>query len=185
VTTQTVNSGFKQAAGLSIGYAVLMIALGVFSIAVPQATGTAIAKIAAWIIIFGGLTHLMYAFAAENAGKFLWRTLIGVVYVAGGVYLAINPDISLESLTLVLAIIFFAEGLLQIVFFFQLRSLPGVGWILFNGVMTVVLGFLIVRNWPSSSAWAIGTILGVNLCVSGVTRLVFSVRTRKALTAQT
>jgi uncharacterized membrane protein HdeD (DUF308 family) len=81
----------------------------------------------------------------------------------------------------VLAAIFFAEGLLRIVFFFQARSLPGAGWILFDGVMSVLLGFLIMRNWPGSSSWAIGTIVGVNLCLSGVTRLMFSVAARRTL----
>ncbi len=181
MTTPSVAGAFKQAAGLSTGLAVLMIVLGVLSIAVPQATGIGVAIFVAYITIFGGLAHLAYAFAAERAGTFFWRLLIGIVYVVGGFYLALNPDLSLVSLTPVLAAIFFAEGLLRIVFFFQARSLPGAGWILFDGVMSVLLGFLIMRNWPGSSSWAIGTIVGVNLCVSGVTRLMFSVAARRAL----
>jgi uncharacterized membrane protein HdeD (DUF308 family) len=181
MTSQSIARPFRQAAGLSIGISLVMIALGVLSIAVPQATGTGVAVFVAYIIIFGGLAHLAYAFAAERAGTFFWRLLIGVAYVVGGLYLAFNPGLSLEALTLVLAVIFFVEGLLRIVFFFQSRSLPGAGWILFDGVMTVILGFLIVRNWPSSSSWAIGTIVGVNLCVSGVTRLMFSASARRAL----
>jgi len=84
----------------------------------------------------------------------------------------------------VLAGIFFAEGVMRMVFFFQTRPLPGSGWILSDGVLTVLLGFLIVRDWPASSSWAIGTIVGVNLCVSGITRLMFSVMARRALTAE-
>src|SRR6266851_3454839 len=107
-----------------------------------------------------------------------------VVYIAGGIYLAANPGLSLQALTLVLAGIFFAEGVMRMVFFFQTRPLPGSGWILSDGVLTVLLGFLIVRDWPASSSWAIGTIVGVNLCVSGITRLMFSVMARRALTAE-
>lgn len=171
----------RQAAGLSIGTAVLMMVLGLLSVALPQATGMGVAILVGWITVLSGLAHLAYAFAAERAGTFFWRLLIGIVYVVGGFYLAFNPGLSLEAITLVLAAIFFAEGLSRIVFFFQARSLPGAGWILFDGVMTVLLGFLIVRNWPGSSSWAIGTILGVNLCVSGATRLAFSVSARRAL----
>jgi uncharacterized membrane protein HdeD (DUF308 family) len=181
MTTPSIARPFKQATGLSIGTAVLMILLGILAIALPQATGIGVTYLVSYTIIFGGLAHLAYAFAAERAGTFFWRLLIGIVYVAGGVYLALNPGLSLESLTLVLAVIFFVQGLLRIVFFFQERSLPGVGWVLFDGVMTVLLGFLIMRSWPQSSQWAIGTIVGANLCVSGATRLMLSVSARKAL----
>ena len=122
-------------------------------------------------------------FAGESAGTFFWRLLIGIFYVVGGFYLAFHPTLSLVSLTLVLAGIFFAEGALRIIFFFQSRSLPGGGWILFDGVTTFILGFLLVRSWPASSVWAIGTIVGVNLIVSGFTRLMYSVAARTALKA--
>src|SRR5260370_15287336 len=157
-----------------------MVALGVLAIAIPQATGIGVVFLVSYITIFSGLAHLAYAFAAERAGTFFWRLLIGIVYVVGGIYLAFNPGLSLVSLTLVLAAIFFAEGLLRVVFFFQVRSLPGAGWVLFDGVVTVLLGFLIMRCWPGSSQWAIGTIVGANLCVSGVTRLLFSIAARIA-----
>ena len=92
MTTPSIAGTFKQAAGLSIGMALLMIALGLVSIAIPQATGIGVAFFVAFIIIFGGLAHLAYAFAAERAGTFFWRLLIGIVYVVGGFYLAVNPD---------------------------------------------------------------------------------------------
>ena len=183
MTTQTVAGAFKRVAGLSIGFSVLMILLGSFAVALPLATGIGVAMLVAWTIIFGGFVHLAYAFAAENAGAFFWRLLIGIAYVVGGFYLAIHPTLSLVSLTLVLAGIFFAEGVLRIIFFFQTRPLPGAGWVLFDGIMTLVLGVLVMRNWPDSSQWAIGTIVGVNLIVSGFTRLMFSVMARKALKA--
>jgi len=183
MTTKTVAGTFRQVAGLSIGYSVVMILLGCLAVALPFSTGIGIAKLVAWLVIFGGFALVAFSFAAESAGSFLWRLLLGIVYVAGGTYLAVNPTLSLESLTLVLAGIFFAAGALRIIFFFKARSLPGAGWILFDGIMALVLGFLVARNFPSSSQWAIGTIVGVNLIVSGFTRLMWSVAARKALKA--
>src|SRR5262249_18568283 len=181
MTTKTIAGTFRQAVGLSIGYSVVMILLGALAVALPFATGIGIAKLIAWLVIFGGFALVAYSFAAESAGSFLWRLLIGIVYVAGGTYLAVNPTLNLEALTLVLAGIFFAAGVLRIIFFFKARSLPGAGWILFDGIIALVLGFVVVRNWPSSSQWAIGTIVGVNLIVSGFTRLMWSVAARKSL----
>src|SRR5260370_30723129 len=106
MTTQSVAGAFKQATGLSIGYAVLMIVLGVLAVAVPQATGVGVAMVVAWITIFGGLAHLAYAFAAEGAGTALWRLLIGGVYIPGGIYLAANPSLSLPALPVVLTVSF-------------------------------------------------------------------------------
>lgn len=82
-----------------------------------------------------------------------------------------------------MAVMFFMVGVLEIVAFFQFRTLPGAGWVLFDGIVTLFLAYLIWRPWPSSSVWAIGTILGVNLLVSGFTRLMYSVAARKTLEA--
>jgi uncharacterized membrane protein HdeD (DUF308 family) len=109
--------------------------------------------------------------------------LIGAIYILGGLYLAFNPGLALESLTLAMALMFFFEGVLETVVFFQFRSLPGSGWALLDGLVTLFLAYLIWRPWPGSSIWAIGTFLGINLITSGFTRLMYSVAARRALSA--
>jgi uncharacterized membrane protein HdeD (DUF308 family) len=178
---QSTANVLKEVAGMSIGVAVAMIVLGFLAVALPLATGIGISILVGWIIVFGGFAYLAYAFSARGAGAFLWRMLIGIVYVVGGLYLAFHPTLALASLTLVVAAILFAEGVLQMIVFFQFRSLPGSGWVLFDGIATLLLGFMIVYPWPSSSAWALGTLVGINLLISGFTRLLFSVEARKAL----
>ena len=178
---QSVKGVLKEATGMSIGWSILMLVLGVVAILMPFTTGIAVSIFVGWIMVFTGVAYLAYAFAAQGAGALIWRMLVGIVYVAGGGYLAIHPGIALESLTLVVAAIFFFEGITEIAVFFQFRSLAGTGWILFDGLLTLVLAYLIWR--PSSSTWAIGTLLGINLIVSGVTRLMYSVEARKAVKA--
>src|SRR5262249_22019925 len=109
----------KEATGMSIGLAVVMIVLGFAAIYLPQMAGIGVSILVGWIMVFGGFTYVAYAFAAQGAGAFIWRTLVGVFYVAGGGYLAFHPGIALASLTLVLAAIFFVEGLTEAVVFFQ------------------------------------------------------------------
>lgn|SRR5208282_6757029 len=183
MSAQSTTDVLKEATGMSIGWAIAMIMLGLVAVLMPFATGIAVSVFVGWIIVFSGFAYVAYAFAAPGAGAFLWRTLIGVAYVAGGGYLAFHPGLALESLTLVVAAIFFAEGVLQTVVFFQFRGLSGSGWILFDALLTLVLAYLIWRPWPSSSSWAIGTLLGINLLVSGFTRLMYSVTARKTLKA--
>ena len=174
---------FSEAAGISIGWSVIMIVLGFAAIVMPLTTGIGISILVGWAMVLGGFSYLAYAFAAQGAGSFIWRVLIGAFYIFGGGYLAFHPGLALESLTLVVAAIFLVEGITEIVMYFQLSSISGSGWILFDGIVTIFLAYAIWRPWPVSSVWAIGTLVGVNLIFSGVTRLMYSVETRKVLQA--
>ena len=183
MTAQRITDVMTEATGMSIGMAAVMIALGLLAVFLPFATGIGISILVGWIVVFSGFAYLAYAFAAQGAGAFLWRILVGVAYIIGGAYLAFNPGLALASLTLVVAAVFLAEGVLQLIVFFQFRALPGSGWILFDGLVTLLLAYLIWRPWPASSTWAIGTLVGINLIVSGFTRLMYSVAARKTLKA--
>jgi len=174
---------FRRVTGLSIGLAVLMIVLGFAAMFKPFAAGIGISLFIAWLIVFTGVVHIIYAFAARSAGSFLWRTLIGVAYIAGGVYLLKNPSIALASLTLLVAAILIAEGVFQLITFFELRVLPGSGWILCDALLTLILGGLIAYPWPDSSLWALGTLVGVNLIISGFTRLMYSAAARSLVSS--
>jgi uncharacterized membrane protein HdeD (DUF308 family) len=183
MNAQSTTGIIKKAAGASIGWGVVMILLGVLALFLPLATGIGVSIAVGWIIVFGGIAYVASAFSARGAGSFLWRLLIGVVYILGGLYLAFHPGLALASLTLAMALMFFFEGVLETVLFFQFRTLPGSGWVLFDGLVSLFLAYLIWRPWPGSSIWAIGTILGINLITSGLTRLMYSVAARRTLDA--
>jgi len=72
------------------------------------------------------------------------------------------------------------EGILNIALFFRMRSFQGSSWVLIDGIITLLLGLMIYAQWPSSSAWAIGTLVGVSMIISGVTRVLLSLAVRKA-----
>jgi len=173
----------KEVTGASIGWAIVMILLGLLAIILPLATGIAVSVVASWLIAIAGLAYLASAFASRGAGAFIWRMLIGLVYVFGGAYLGLHPQLALESFTVVLAVIFVMEGVLELATFFQFRIVSGSGWVLFDALVTLLLAFLIALPWPSSSTWAIGIILGINLMVSGTTVLMYSLAARKTLEA--
>jgi uncharacterized membrane protein HdeD (DUF308 family) len=163
----------------SLAWSILLIVLGLLALALPLATGVGVAIVVAVLIIVAGIAHFAAAFAARHLGGLLWQLLIGAVYVIGGVYLFIRPGLDLLGLTLALAIVFFFEGVFRIVSWFTFRHVPGSGWALFDGVVTLILAFLIWRSWPASAVWAIGTIFGVNLLISGFSGLMYASRTRR------
>lgn len=110
----------------------------------------------------------------------IWKLLVGLAYLLFGGYLILHPVLGVASLTLVLASLFLIEGILDIILFFKMRSLGGSSWVLVDGIVTLALGLMIYLQWPSSSAWAIGILVGVSMIISGVTRVMMSLAVRKA-----
>ena len=178
---ETVKNAIKKVTGASIGWAVVMIVLGLLAVILPYATGIAISVVVAWLVVLSGVAYVAFAFSSLSAGSFIWRMLIGVIYILGGGYLAFHPGIALASLTVVLAVMFVLESVLEMTSFFMFRPLPGTGWLLFDALATLLLAGLILYPWPASSFWAIGIILGVNLVFSGVTVMMYALAARQAI----
>jgi uncharacterized membrane protein HdeD (DUF308 family) len=172
----------KKAGGWLVAIAVVFIVLGVMAIAEPAVAGLAVAILVGWLLIFGGVAHAVSALGGGGARRVIWQALVGVVYFVGGAYFLTHPLLGLGTLTLFLAAILLVEAILELVAYFETRGEPGAGARLVNGLVTIFLGGLIWLNWPSSSVWAIGTLVGVNLLMTGITRLTLGLAARKLAT---
>jgi uncharacterized membrane protein HdeD (DUF308 family) len=161
--------------------AILFIVLGAFAIIEPAVAGLGVALLVGWLLIFGGVSHFVSAFEGGGARRVLFEILAGVVFVIGGYYMLTHPLLALNTLTLVLAAVILAAGVCEIITYFRLRSEQASGWILFNGIVALILGALIWLHWPSSSVWAIGTLVGVNLLLTGITRLMVGLTGRRLI----
>jgi uncharacterized membrane protein HdeD (DUF308 family) len=173
----------RQASTLSILWGVLLIVFGMVAIGSPLLAAVAVNVLIAWLIVLAGVVHIMLAFRAHGAGSTIWKLLVGLAYVFFGAYLILHPLLGVASLTLVLASLFLIEGVLNIILFFKMRSMGGSSWVLIDGIITLLLGLMIYMQWPSSSAWAIGVLVGVSMIISGVTRVMLSLAVRKVTTA--
>ncbi len=152
---------------MAILLGVLFIVIGIVAIVEPLVAGLALAVLAGWLLIVGGVVHAISAFKGGNARHTVWHVLLAVLYVVGGSYFVAHPLLGLGTLTLFLAIILLIEGGIWIAAYFRTRSEPGTVWLLLNGAITLLLGLLIWVHWPSSSVWAVGTLFGVNLLMTG------------------
>jgi uncharacterized membrane protein HdeD (DUF308 family) len=159
-----------------------MLLAGILAIVIPPVAGIAVVLVVAWLLIFSGAVHLVFAWHTRTAGGFVWELLLGILYVLVGAYTLVHPVAGLASLTLVLAIYLFAEGVLELVLSFRLRPMPGSNWLLFDGIVTLILSILIWRTWPSSTEWVIGTLVGISMLFSGASRLVLSMAARRVVT---
>jgi uncharacterized membrane protein HdeD (DUF308 family) len=181
---QTTSVGVvRETSTLSIVWGVLLIVFGMVAIGSPFLAAVAVNAVIAWLIILAGVVHVMLAFRAHGAGSMIWKLLVGLAYVFFGGYLIMRPLLGVASLTLVLASLFLIEGVLDIILFFKMRAEGGASWVLVDGIITLLLGLMIYMQWPSSSAWAIGVLVGVSMIISGVTRVMLSLAVRKVTTA--
>jgi len=155
-----------------------MIVAGILAIGSPLAAGVAVNLLVAWLLVFSGCAHLVFAWQRRSAGGFLWELLVGILYNFIGVYLLMHPLEGLASLTIALAIYLFLEAILEFVLGVTLRPLPGSSWLLLDGVVTLILAVMIWRTWPSSTGWIIGTLVGISMLFSGTTRLAISLAAR-------
>ena len=170
----------RRVSTLAILWGVSLICLGVLALASPMLAAVAVNALIGWLIILAGVVHIVVAFHSREAGSVIWRLLVGLAYVAFGGYVIARPTLVVVSLTLLLASLFLVEGIFDIIQFFRAPSGLRSTWFLLDGVVTLFLGLMIYMQWPSSSAWAIGTLVGVSLIFSGVTRVMVSLTVRRA-----
>jgi uncharacterized membrane protein HdeD (DUF308 family) len=169
----------KRASTLTILWGVSLIVLGMFALASPLVAAVAVSVLVAWLILLAGVVHLVVAFHSREAGSVIWRLLVGLAYLCFGVYLIARPVAGVAGLTLLLASLFLVEGIFNVVLFFRAPSNLRSSWFLLDGIVTLLLGLMIYMQWPSSSAWAIGTLVGVSLIFSGVARVMVALTVRK------
>src|SRR5215469_1623767 len=167
IMAETLPDVVKRASGWSIALAILMILAGIIAIAAPAIAGVVI----------------VYAFRAHSGGRMILELILGLLYVAAGVYILMHPARGLLALTLVIACFLLIYGVFALVLAFQMRPISGWGWVLFDAIVTILLGVLIWAHWPHNSEWIIGTLVGISFIVSGVSRLMLSMAVKR-LTAK-
>jgi len=169
----------KEASKWGVLWGVLLIIFGMLAVGEPFIAALALATFIAWLLVLVGVVHAVLAFHAHSGSRIGWKLLIALAYVFIGTYLLIQPVLGIASLTLLLAFLFFVEGVLDVMLWWKARSLDGAFWILVDGLITLALGGMIYRHWPSSSVWAIGTLVGISMIISGVTRVMLSLAAGK------
>jgi uncharacterized membrane protein HdeD (DUF308 family) len=159
----------RTSRGWAIAAGVLLIIVGLEALAAPYIAALFATLLVAWGLVFGGVAELISAYgASENRA---WKVLLGLLYLAVGVYMLLNPGTGLAALALMLAWLFLVQGAISVFGALQLRPLPGWGWWLFDGVITLLLAFLIFSGWPGSSVRIVALLVGISLIISGANRL--------------
>jgi uncharacterized membrane protein HdeD (DUF308 family) len=155
---------------------VALIIFGIVAIILPAVSTIVVETWISVILAIAGITKLIYAFQSRQEGGFVWKLLLSVLYIGTGVYLFIYPLAGVLTLTLLLGSFLLTEGVFELFLAFRLRPQKNWAWTLANGIITLVLGGLVWFQWPSNAPWLIGTLVGVSILFTGVSRLMLSLK---------
>lgn len=176
----TNTSNVQPSPGFASGIAPLrakwgwIVALGVVYLIVGViALGSVVLATAASVLLVGvmmviaGVAEIFNAFQIKTWGKFLLWLVLGALYVFAGFVAFSNPLLTAVVLTLLLGAILIVSGIMRIVLAFSMKEGTPWGWALLSGVITLLLGLIILARWPFSSLYVLGIFLGIDLVIAG------------------
>jgi uncharacterized membrane protein HdeD (DUF308 family) len=153
--------------GCMVAFGILSIFAGMAAIGSPFLTGALVTTIIGISLLVGGVMELLVAFSAGGWKKGVWAFLSGLLaMVAGGLVIA-HPVVGAAMIGIILIVFFLMDGITRSILAFQLKPMPGWGWQLFSGVISVALGIMLWQGWPLSGMWAIGVLIGIRILFAG------------------
>ena len=169
----------KQHSGWAITIGIILMILGFLALGAPFITGIAVAILVGSLMTAGGILQFVMAFKGKSWGILLLGLFTGIISFVCGLLMIAHPLFGLTFLTLLVAAFFVAGGLSKIIFSFQLRHAKGWGWVLFSGIVGLILGLMIWVQWPLSGTWAVGILVGIDILFSGSSLMTIGLAAKK------
>jgi len=165
--------------GWLLALAIVQVLAGLAAIALPSMATMVATLVFGWVLLIAAVFHVVHAITVRRWRGFALHLLGGLLYGAAGILILLNPLSGALSLTLVLAALLLIEGILRSALAFNVRPHDGWGWFLAGGIMSLLLGALLLAGWPATALWAIGTLVGIQLLFSGAMNLAFAFACRR------
>jgi uncharacterized membrane protein HdeD (DUF308 family) len=157
---------------LSLG--IVMVILGVIGLGMTVLFNEIVVMYFGFLLLFGSGVQLMQAFRAEAWKGRVWHVLIALVYIVGGIIAVTEPVIAGMTLALLIAWTLIVIGVLRLVMALQMRGAAGWLWTLLGGALSVVLGVMIINEWPQSGLWVIGLFVAIEILFAGWSQIMIA-----------
>jgi uncharacterized membrane protein HdeD (DUF308 family) len=164
--------------GWYLALGIVLIVLGTIAIGSTFVMTIASVFFFGWLLIIGGVMEVIHAFWHKRWAGFFLDLLTGILYVVAGWMMVTNPAESALLLTLIIAMFLVFEGVFRIVAALAARY-PHWGWVMFNGIISLILGIMIWRQWPYSGLWVIGLFVGIEMLLNGWSLVMLSLTGRR------
>jgi len=161
---------------------IVLVVLGMLAIVVPQIATLAVAIFLGWLFLISGIVGLITTFMARHAPGFWWALLSAVVAIAAGLLLVEWPVSGAISLTYLLIAFFVIEGVVSIMYALEhKKELSGRwAWMLVSGIIDLILAVMILAGLPSTAAWALGLLVGINMLFGGTSMIAMALHARSS-----
>lgn len=146
---------------------ILFIIAGILALVVPAASIIALEILLAALLIVSG-AYQTYQGATDRSG---WLLLSGVLSLAVGLVMVFMPLAGAVALATIVAFFLLIEGIIEVIFSFQIRFSPSWKWLLISGILSTILGILLLIGWPGQTLILAGILLGVNFLFYGASML--------------
>ncbi len=165
--------------GWFLAFGIGLVVLG--AVAVARAiTATVVSMLFfGWLLLIASGIEVAQAVMVGHWAGFFHHLLAAILFGVTGLLLVTRPLLSAEGLTFVMAIFFLVGGLFELSGSL-LVALPGWGWQAVDGIITIVLGALVLAQWPASGLWVIGLFIGIDLIFYGLTWISLALGLRTA-----
>lgn len=144
------------------------IALGILVMLVPGLVGYSIAIVIGLLVTLAGLLRIIWAFRAATLGKGMIMLAVGGLTLAAGLAIVIHPVFASGVLTILLAAYFMVDGAAEIAAGYLAKPRAGWRWLVGAGIVSIILGVMILSQFPLAGAWAVGILLGIKLLFVGL-----------------
>ncbi|KIN71924.1 HdeD family acid-resistance protein [Sulfitobacter guttiformis] len=177
--------GIRRDHNVMVALGILMIVAGFAAIAFPFFSSLGVVWVAGVMLIIAGIAQGFSAFSFPKGGGVFLGLVVASLWLIAGFYLLMQPLEGVFILTVVVAVVFVSEGFIKTILSLQMRPLAGSGWLLFNGVVSVLFGLMLWAQLPSSALWALGTLTGMSIMISGWTLVMIPIALSKMRRNQT
>ena len=162
---------------------IVLLILGAIAIVIPPIATLAVTIVLGWLFLASGVVGLFTTFWMRHAPGFWWSLISALLGIVVGAWLLAAPVIGAVSLTIVVVVFFIIEGVASIMFAFDhKRELSGRwGWMLMSGIVDLVLAAFIFAGLPSTAAWAIGLLVGINMVFGGSALIAMALHARNTV----
>ena len=158
---------------------IVMMVLGFLAVAEPNVATLAVTLFVGWLFLIAGVFRAASAWHSRQMPGFAWSMLTALLSIVLGVILILRPLAGVLTLTMVLVAFFIVEGIASIIAAIKHRlHLRSWGWVLFSGIVDLLLAYLIWAGWPSSADWAIGLLVGINMLFFGLSLVMTALAAR-------
>ncbi len=163
--------------GWFLAFGIALVLLGILAIARSVAATVVSMLFFGWLLLIAAGIEIAQAIMVGKWAGLFQHWLSAVLFGVLGALIIWRPLVTAEILTLLMGSFFVVAGLFQLITPFVV-SLPEWGWHALNGVITLVLGILILAQWPVSGLWVIGLFLGIELIFFGGAWIALALRLR-------